>query len=264
MSDIKNIITINNLTYKKIINNVNLSIKKSSFTTISGTNASGKTTLLKIIAGIIPTDKMVLINEMYSEDYNKRELYEKISLVAYNLNDHYNYQTIKEGLYTSLLGKKNKDKLYKEIIKITNIKDIINNNPNCLQEFEKIKFNIALAITSNPEILLIDNVLLRLTKKETKDIIDIIKKINKEKKITVVMISNNLTDTIESDYLYLLDKGNVVLEGNPIEILKKDNEINRLGMDIPFMIDLSVKLCDYDILDEIILDNDRMIDELWK
>ena len=264
MSNITEIITINRLNYKKIINNLSLSIKKSSFTTISGTNRSGKTTLLKIISGVIATSKNVLISSKYIEDYNKRELYESISLVTYNFNHYYDYQTVKEGLYKVLVDIKNNDELYKEIIKITDIKDIINNNPNNLNIFEKIKFELAQALASNPEILLIDNILLRINKKEKKDIINIIKKINEDKKITMIMVSNNLTDTVESDYLYILDRGTVALEGKPLDILRKDNEINRLGMDIPFMIDLSVKLSDYDILNEIILDNDRMIGELWK
>lgn len=264
MKEITDIIKINNLSYKNIINNLSLSVKKNSYTTISGTNNSGKSTLLKIITGIIATNNSVSINGKYVEEYNKTELYEKISIVTFNPNDIYNHQTVKEGLYKYMYDKKNKEQLFKKVIKTTDISELINNNPNNMTHFEKIKFNIACALSSNPEILLIDNILLKLTKKERKNIISIIKNINIDKNITILLFSNNLTDTIESDYLYILDKGKIALEGLPLEILKKDNEINRLGMDIPFMIDLSVKLCDYDILDDIYLEDDRMIEALWK
>ena len=47
-------------------------------------------------------------------------------------------------------------------------------------------------------------------------------------------------------------------------MLLNDNIINKLGLELPFMFDLSIKLNDYELLDEIVLDMDRMIDKLWK
>ena len=55
-----------------------------------------------------------------------------------------------------------------------------------------------------------------------------------------------------------------MLYGEPITVLSKDNIINKAGLDIPFMIDLSVKLKDYNLLNKIELDKERLIDTLWK
>ena len=70
--------------------------------------------------------------------------------------------------------------------------------------------------------------------------------------------------TIYTDYLYILDKGKILLEGIPIEVLKKDNVLNKIGLQIPFMIDLSVKLKDYNLIDDTILNMDKMVNLLWK
>lgn len=78
------------------------------------------------------------------------------------------------------------------------------------------------------------------------------------------MTATNLDISIETDYLYIIDKGNLELEGKPLEVLKNDNVINKIGLNIPFMIDLSVKLKDYDLIDKVELDYDRMIETLWK
>ena len=56
----------------------------------------------------------------------------------------------------------------------------------------------------------------------------------------------------------------MALKGTPLEVLKHDNIINKIGLDVPFMVDLSVKLKDYDLIDGIELDQDRMLDILWK
>ena len=53
-------------------------------------------------------------------------------------------------------------------------------------------------------------------------------------------------------------------EGFPLEVLKQDNKLNKLGLELPLMVDLSVKLHDYDLLKDIIIDMDRMVDTLWK
>ena len=65
-------------------------------------------------------------------------------------------------------------------------------------------------------------------------------------------------------YLYILDKGKIALEGKPLDILKEDNIINKIGLKIPFMIDLSVKLQDYDLISEMTLDMNGMVNKLWK
>ena len=56
----------------------------------------------------------------------------------------------------------------------------------------------------------------------------------------------------------------IILEGEPLEVLQRDNIINKAGLEVPFMIDLSVKLRDYDLVSSIELDQDRMVDILWK
>jgi len=82
--------------------------------------------------------------------------------------------------------------------------------------------------------------------------------------MTIVMSTNRLEETLNCDYLYILNNGQVSLEGHPLDILKDDNIINRLGLSIPFMIDLSVKLKDYDLLDDVVLSMDGLVNTLWK
>lgn len=268
MSKTENIISIKNLTYKKIINNISLNVKKDSITSISGTNCSGKTTLIKLIGGIIGSTKSIYINDVAIEDINKTELFKNIGIYIAESSEKYEFESLKEGIFYTLtnlnLEQSEQNNLYKEIINITKIKNIIEHNPNNITRIETIKFHITLLLLCNPQVLLLDNILAGLTKKEKKEIISILKYIQKNKDMTIIMTTNDLTDTIESDYIYILNEGQIELEGPPIEVLKNDSKINKLGLDIPFMIDLSVKLSDYDILDSIILDIDRMIDKLWK
>ena len=93
---------------------------------------------------------------------------------------------------------------------------------------------------------------------------NILHKYQEENNLTIIQTSINLEDSLTTDYLYIINNGEIALEGKPIEVLTNDNIINKIGLNLPFMVDLSVKLKDYDLLDKIILDKDRMVEELWK
>ena len=81
---------------------------------------------------------------------------------------------------------------------------------------------------------------------------------------TIILSTNNLEDTINTDYLYILDKGKIVVEGAPLTVLKEDTLINRLGLTLPFMVDLSLKLKFYELIDDIELDMEALVNKLWK
>ena len=82
-------------------------------------------------------------------------------------------------------------------------------------------------------------------------------------KISVVT-TTNLEEIIDSDYTYVLNNGNIIMEGQPLSILREESILNRAGLELPFMIDLSLKLEFYELLNEEITDMDRMVDTLWK
>ena len=99
---------------------------------------------------------------------------------------------------------------------------------------------------------------------EKKVILDILQKLNKEWGITIVMSTTKLEEAVTADYIYIINNGNIALSGKPLDVLKDDNVINKLGLSMPFMIDLSIKLKDYDLVDDVILDMEGMVDLLWK
>ena len=80
----------------------------------------------------------------------------------------------------------------------------------------------------------------------------------------MILTTINLEDTLEADYLYIINNGNVVVEGRPLVVLKEESLIKKLGLSMPFMVDLSLKLEFYEVVDDIELDLDRMVNTLWK
>ena len=261
------ILSINDLNYKDVLKNINISIEENSFVTISGANMCGKTTLIKLLSGIISSNNVFLegknINKISINNFHK-----KISSVIPSLDEEFIFPTVEKEIFFVLdnLGIRPtvKTARYREIIELFDLGDVTQENPNTLDLKNKTKLKLAMAIISKPKILLLDDICYMMNKEETKDILKKLKALQKVYKMTIVMTTSNLSETISSDILYILDKGQIVMKGRPLTILKKDNELNKLGLSIPFMIDLCVKLEDYDLINKVVLDMDLLVSALWK
>lgn len=268
MKKIDNLIEIKNLTYNSILENINLSIPKESFIAISGTNISGKTTLIKIISNLINTTDKVTYNGKKIEEINKNELFKEIGIIIPEEIQIFENPTVEDELFGILenlpIEQSNKIKEYQRVLNLLHIENILTDNPNELTRLNYIKLLLGASLLSNIKVLLTDNICLNMTKKERKEILMILKKLNKEEKITIIMSTNSLEDVIDTDYIYILNKGKIEIEGKTLDMLKQDNKLNRIGLELPLMIDLSVKLNDYNLLNDVILDMDRMVDSLWK
>ena len=250
------IIEVNNLCYKDIIKNINMKIPRNSFVAITGSSSSGKTTLLKLISMIIPTLDSIKYNSCSVNDISSIFLDDEII---------YDSNTLEEEFLKHInLSIKEDKKKYKEIVKLLKMEDILLTNPNDLSSFDSFKFQLGLAICSEPKILLIDDLCIDIPQNMINRVLKLLKEINKKLNITIIVTTKDLEKIIDVDYLYILDKGELYLEGVPKGILREDNKLNKIGLSSPFMYDLSTKLMDYDLIDDVILDMDRMVDKLWK
>ena len=100
-------------------------------------------------------------------------------------------------------------------------------------------------------------------KEEKERILLILKRVVREFEIIIITTSSSLSDCIYSDAILVLDDGKIKYSGNLDDILKHDNDLAKLGIDIPIMMDMSLKLQFYDLLDKVILNAEEMVDELW-
>ena len=221
---------INNLSYNNILNDFSITIKKESFVTIVGPNDCGKTTLIRVlstnsISTVIPKEIVFETNTLENELLFKNIDINKIS------------------------DKWDKRLLKKQFSKMTDKEIIIS--------------QIILEVESNKDIILIDDISSYFSYKERKKIWNTIKSILVKKKKIIVYLSILLDDSLDFERLYIMDKGKIVLEDEPLNIIIKDNVLNKIGLKLPFMVDLSVKLQDYNLIDDLELDVDRMVDRLW-
>ena len=217
-------ITINNLTknYKSkvAVNDVSLQINKGELFGLLGVNGAGKTTLIKILCGLTKkTNGTVIVDGLnLDKDINKIKEIVDISpqetSVANNL-------TVKENLeFFSAIYNKDDNYLIDEVVKIFNLKEVLNQKAKTLSGGYKRKLSIAIALISKPKILFLDEPTLGLDVFARRELWEIINK-----------LKNNVTIILTSHYLeeieYLCDRVGILSKG---KLLKVDTieEIKKL------------------------------------
>lgn len=255
----KKVLEVKNLAYKNIFNNLNISFENNKIYSISSSNNSGKTTLIRILKREIELNNTIFFDNKDLSNFKIHELNKTITGVI-PLEVKFLKDTLLEEIKLYTTDKKYIDYLVTNL----NMKMLSKKKIDNLSKEEIVISQILLSLSHKPKVLLLDAISNYLSDKNFKKVMKFLKNYQEKYKITIIMTTNNLSDTLNTDYLYILNEGEVYLEGEPLEILEKDNILNKIGLDIPFMIDLSVKLRDYDLIENIELDKNRMVDILWK
>lgn len=104
------------------------------------------------------------------------------------------------------------------------------------------------------------NILNNLSEKDLKKLFKYIKDNN----ILFINFTNDVELCLYTDYLIVCDKNKILMEGNTLEVLKNEKLFKRLGLNLPFIVELSLLLKDYNLVDDIYVDKESLADKLWK
>ena len=129
----------------------------------------------------------------------------------------------------------------------------------CTKRFKNY-LKIIKALIRNSEYIVFDDVFVNMEENDIKRIV----KYCKSNNITIINITTDMENLLDSDYLIILyDKG-IAMEGKTLECLKEEQILKRLGFNLPFLVDLSIQLGYYGLLSEIIINERKMIKTIWK
>lgn len=253
---------------KLILDDINFDISRGEFISIVGPSGSGKSTLAKALLGLIPIDGYLNICNMHVCKNNIEEIRKNIGIVFENPDNYFVIDTVEDELAFTLenLNKspENIKKLIDEVVNYLHIEKVLKKNINNLSGGEKQLVALASVLINAPKIIVLDEAFSMLDGESHKLLLDLIKKINQEKKITIINITHDMNDTIYSDRILVLDKGKIALIGTKDEVYADDKRLKSIGLNLPFMVDLSKRLGYYGLVDKNILNMNTMVKHLWK
>lgn len=240
-----NAIDVKNLEfgYKEnpVIKNISFNIKSGSFVSIIGPNGSGKSTLLKTINSIYKANRGTI--SLYGKDissYKKRELAKTIALVPQDTNIEYDFTVedivmmgrhpYKKRFETEL---ETDHKIVNEALELTNTLVLKDRAINQISGGERQRAIIARALAQKPAVILLDEPTSNLDINHQMDILNLLKKLNKESGLTVVLVIHDINLACRySDEIILLHKGEILGIGTPEEVITVENVEDAYNMNV--------------------------------
>ena len=224
-----------------ILKDISLSVEKGEFIGLIGPNGSGKSTLLKLMGGVMNlSDDAVWINDQPINTIKKKVLARDITWISQEHPMVFPF-TVQEIVlmgrhpYLPPLSFEGKEdyRIARDAMEITQTSQFSNRYFSEISGGEKQRVMLASAIAQEPEIMLLDEPTSALDLKYQIQILNILKRLNEEKNITLILAMHDLN--LASRYcrrLILLDEGAIVRNGTPAEVLKKEVLENVYGVHV--------------------------------
>ena len=256
---------------EEVLREINLTIEKGSFTAILGHNGSGKSTLAKHFNAILlPTGGKVYVKGMDTTDKNSVFNIRQSAGMVFQNPDNQMVAAIVEdevAFAPENLGVEPKEirRRVDECLKTVNMTKYAQSAPSNLSGGQKQRVAIAAVLAMNPEILILDEPTAMLDPKGRSEVIKTIKMLNREKGITVVLITHYMDEAALADRTVVIDDGEIVLDGTPKDVFRNVEKIKSLGLDVPQVTELAYELRKKGIdISEDVLTVDECFAELLK
>ncbi|MDE7221866.1 MAG: energy-coupling factor transporter ATPase, partial [Ureaplasma sp.] len=231
----------------KILKDVNFEIFENEYVCIIGHNGSGKSTISKVLSGLLkPQIGCVKLFGKEIDYTNVRELHSSIGVVFQNPDNQFVGLTVEDDIAFGLENRKFPSELMSNVIKTSakslGIDHLLEKNSTDLSGGQKQKVAIAGILAINPKIIIFDESTSMLDPSSKNEIKQLMLDLKNEIKKTVISITHDMEEVINADKVIFLDKGKISFIGKPKDLfLKNDNLIN-LHLDYPFILKLSYQL----------------------
>lgn len=226
------------------INDISFEIPTGKYVAILGHNGSGKSTFSKLLVALYkPTSGSIEIDGITISKNTLKDIRKKIGIVFQNPDNQFIGATVEDDIAFGLENKQMsreemKEVIYKYAERVGMLKHL-DKEPQNLSGGQKQRVAIASTLALDPEIIIFDEVTSMLDPKGKREVISLIKDVQKDKKKTLISITHDMDEAILADQVIVFSGGKVVAVGSPKEILK-NKEITELAkIDAPFIYKIS-------------------------
>lgn len=223
----------------RAIDGVDIDVPQGSFVAILGHNGSGKSTLAKHMNAIlVPTGGTMWVDGRDTKDpaelWNVRQT---AGMVFQNPDNQIIGTVVEEdvGFGPENLGVPT-DEIWKRVedsLKAVGMLEYRTHSPNKLSGGQKQRVAIAGVIAMEPKCIVLDEPTAMLDPNGRREVIEAVEKLQKEKNVTVILITHYMEEVIDADQVFVMDDGHIVMHGTPREIFSRVDELKRYRMDVP-------------------------------
>ena len=254
--------------YTFALNGVDIQVAQGEFVAILGRNGSGKSTFAKLVNALnLPTEgKMVVAGMDTTDEANLLDIRKTAGMVFQNPDNQLVATIVEEDI---AFGPENlglpREEIYDRIdyaLSTVHMEAYRGHAPHMLSGGQKQRIAIAGVLAMKPKLIVFDESTAMLDPKGRQDILELIRQLNREEKITIVLITHYMDETVHADRLVVMKNGFVLREGKPQEIFFDRELLAQAGLIAPFAAQLSMDLAAAGIAVKPELDAETLAEEV--
>jgi len=230
---------------KKALDNVNLSVKTGEFVGIIGHNGSGKSTLAKLLNGLLlPSGGDVLVMSLNTRDDNSLiEIRRNVGMVFQNPDNQMVATIVEEdvafGAENLGIAPDEIRRLVDESLKIVDMYEFKDKKPHQLSGGQKQRIAIASVLAMRPKCIIFDESTAMLDPQGRSEVMQAMTNLNKNEGVTIILITHYMEEIVGADRIVIMENGQVVMEGDPRSIFKRSDELKKLRLNVPEIVEIA-------------------------
>ena len=253
----------------KALDDVSFSIEEGSYTVIVGHNGSGKSTIAKLMIGLMEAQSGIIrVDGTVLKEESVYDIRDKIGIVFQNPDNQFIGATVADdiafGLENHQVPHDQMQAIIDEFAARVNMSKYLNSEPTKLSGGQKQRVAIAGVLAMRPQILIFDESTSMLDPQGKAEINALVKRIHEETGITIISITHDIEEMVSSDHVIVMKEGHVVMDGTPSEVLNNEEELVQMQLDIPFSLKFVNEMKKHGISLKREIRMEKVVDELCR
>lgn len=250
-----------------VVKDVSFFVQAGSYTTIIGHNGSGKSTIAKLIIGLLEakSGEILIDGEILSVE-NISQVRKKIGIVFQNPDNQFIGATVKDdiafGLENHEIKSEDMDSIIQSYASQVGMSEYLEHEPTRLSGGQKQRVAIAGVLAMKPDILILDEATSMLDPEGKEEINALVKSLHAQNNMTILSITHDVEEVIKSDHVVVMYDGKIVMDGHPKDIMLDEAKMVSLKLDVPSSVKLALALKKYGIEIKDPTDTEGMVEAL--
>src|SRR5690625_290968 len=252
-----------------VLKDISFSVAENESVAIIGHNGSGKSTIAKLMNGLLfPQEGEIWIDGQQLTEESIWDIRREVGMVFQNPDNQFVGATVQDdvafGMENRGISRQVMEKRIQSSLQAVKMTEYLLTEPHRLSGGQKQRVAIAGIIAISPKVLILDEATVMLDPRGRNEIMETINQLAEQEELSLITITHDLQEVTQVERVIVLNKGEIWTTGTPRTILRNSKELQAIGLDVPFITDLSGKLSELGImLKNEPFTSEEMLEDLW-
>lgn len=233
--------------YPLVLDHLSLDIKANEWVAIIGHNGSGKSTIAKLMNGLLfPQEGKIVVDGIELGEDSIWDIRKKVGMVFQNPDNQFVGTTVIDdvafGLENQGVPREEMMERIQNSLKTVGMEQYEEHEPHRLSGGQKQRVAIASVLAVAPEMIILDEATAMLDPKGRREIMNTVDHLRKERDVSIVTITHDLNEVVMADRVIVMNEGKKWFEGKPREVFQRHEELKEIGLDAPLVTKIAHEL----------------------